>query len=139
MKKFYDWQQNLKKGNLYLKNFEYLKAKSEFTKALSCKNIPIEIKENIHLRRIITNFHLKGNNYLKEIEMDEKEIPASIHCFEFWYLHILDLDQSGEIDSAIKNIELEIIRHMPNRVNEFNDLIIHLSNGLQAIYKIRTN
>ena len=138
MKKKFNWQQYLDKGNLYLNNFEYYEAKKEFTKALSCKNIPIEIKENIHLRRIITNFHLKGNNYLKEIEMDEKEIPASIQCFEFWYLHILDLDESGEIDSAIKNIELQINRDMPNRINEFNDLIIHLSNGLQAIYKIRT-
>ena len=66
MKNYYDWQQCLKKGDLYFGNFEYLEAKSSYSNALKCKNLPLYDRIKCHLRRAITNYHLKGKNYLKE-------------------------------------------------------------------------
>ena len=135
MTKNYRWQTNLKYGNLFLQNLRYFEADYEFTRALNYKNMPQSARLEAHLRRIITNFHLKGRHYLSNIRQDEKAIPISIYSFESYYLNVLRLDQSGEYDAAFKIIE-DLIPHYENQLNE---LIIHLSNGLQAIYKIRTN
>ena len=134
MKNYYDWQQCLKKGDLYFGNFEYLEAKSSYSNALKCKNLPFYDRNKCHLRRGITNYHLKGKNYLKEIKLDEKAIPQS-SSFEFWFFHVLNLDQSGEYDSALKNIEFNILPHYENKLNE---IIIHLSEEMQLIYKMRS-
>ena len=134
MKKIFRWQTNLKYGNLYLQNMRYGEARYEFTKALNYKNMPLNAKVQTHLRRIITNLHLKGTYYLEDIRFDEKAIPISIYSFESAYLNLLRLDQSGEYDAAFEIIEKKLIPHYEN---ELNELIMHLSEELQIIYKIR--
>ena len=133
MAKNYRWQNYLKKGNLYLKNFKYFDAKLEFSKALDCKNMQKIRRLRTYLLRIITNFNLKGKNYLSEIRFDERHIPISTLCFESCYLNILRLDQSGEYDAAFKIFEENLIPHFEN---ELDELIIHLSEELKVIYKI---
>ena len=134
MTKDYRWQTNLKYGNLFLQNLRYFEADYEFTRALNYKNTPQNARIVAHLRRIITNFHLKGTNYIEKIRFDEKAIPISDYSFESLYLNVLRLDQSGEYDAAFEFIE-ELIPHYKKQLDE---LIIHLSEEMQLIYKMRS-
>lgn len=132
MTKIYRWQTNLKYGNMFLQNLRYYEANDEYTRALNYKNTPQNARVKAHLRRIITNFHLKGKNYIEKIRFDEKAIPISDYSFESYYLNVLRLDQSGEYDAAFEFIE-ELIPHYKKQLDE---LIIHLSEELKVIYKI---
>ena len=133
--KYLDFYRHLKKGNLYLNNFEYLKAKTEFTNCINCKNIPKEMKEKIHLLRIITNYNLLENFEDQEIRWDMDSAARDFN-FGYRFLRALELDKLGKIENALMMIEDNIIKYEQYQ-NQFKELSIHLSKELQVILKMR--
>ena len=132
--KYLNFYKHLKKGNLYLNNFEYLKAKTEFTNCINCKNIPIRYRDRIHLYRLITNYHLLENIAVQEIIFDAKR--TGNFGFEYRFYHAIKYDKSGDLQKALWMIEDNIIRHEQYQ-NEFKELSIHFSKELQVILKMR--
>ena len=129
-----DYYQSLKWGYCYLNKLEYLRAKSEFSNALSCENVPKFYREKIHFYRAITNYHLKENFSDLEIIFDENNSDSK--GFQIMFLRTLRYDKLGEYELALGCIEKHIIYDYKYQ-KDFNELIVHLSKELQLILKMR--
>ena len=136
-KKYIDYYQSLKWGYCYLNKLEYLRAKSEFSNALSCENVPKFYREKIHFYRAITNYRLKEKTFDLEIIFDENNSESKLG-FQMIFLRTLRLDKLGMYELALEYIEENIISDYKYQ-KEFNELIIHLSEETQLFCKMLFN
>ena len=119
----------------YLKNKEYLKAKSELSLILNKTDNEI-IREHSHFIRAIANFHLKKFHNKNGFFVDLKAVSDN---FKRNFLFLLDITpENYAYDNALIVIE-NIFDENPYLLSQYKNLLIHLPLEFQIISKIRFN
>ena len=119
----------------YLKNKEYLKAKSELSLILNKTDNEI-IREHSHFIRAIANFHLKKFYNEDGFFVDFKAVSDD---FKINFLFLLNITpENYAYDKAFIVIE-NIFDKRPHLLSQYKNLLIHLPLEFQIISKIRFN
>ena len=134
MKKKFNWQQYLDKGNFYLNHFEYYEAKKEFSKIIDNNHTPTAWKREAKFLNSIANFHLKKNNTWKDFFLNLREEEYS--SFQKSFLYILhETLKQNRYEYAITVIQ-KSLRRYPPYIEKYKNLLIHLPLDFQIIFKM---
>ncbi len=134
MKKKFNWQQYLDKGDFYLNHFEYYEAKKEFFKIVNNNQTPTAWKREAKFLINIANFHLKENNPYRDFFLNLKEEEYSSFQKCFLYILLVTLKKNRYAD-AITLIQ-KSLRAYPTYMEKYENLLIHLPLDFQIIFKM---
>ena len=137
MKKKFNWQINLEKGNSYLKHFKYYSAKEEFSKIINNNQTPKEWEIEARFLVHITNFHIKRfNNWRGYYCNSYSDLVSEFSTFQKSFLYaIIVTKEKSRWENVINRIQNDL-NSDPELVEKYKNLLIHLPLDFQIIFKM---